>query len=71
MRFSKLGVCDMTEQHRISVTLTDELKVQIDELKREKYYNSSYSELYRQAITAGIETIKYKKEKNKLSKKDV
>ena len=57
----------MTEQHRISVTLTDELKVQIDELKREKYYNSSYSELYRQAITAGIETIKYEKEKNKLS----
>lgn len=59
----------MTEQHRISVTLTDELKVQIDELKREQYYNSSYSELYRQAIAAGIETIKHEKEKNKLSNK--
>ena len=59
----------MTELHRISVTLTDDLKAQIDELKKEKYYCSSYSELYRQAIAAGIEAIK--KEKDNLTEKDL
>lgn len=61
----------MTELHRISVTLSDELKVQIDELKKEKYYSSSYSELYRQAIAAGIDAIKREKEKKELSKSEL
>ena len=48
----------MTDKYRISVTLPDTLRAQIEELKKDEYYNLSYSELYRQAISAGIESIK-------------
>ncbi len=54
----------MTEKQRITVTLPEGMKEEIEQLKKEKYYNLSYSELYRQVISAGIESIKDKNKEN-------
>ncbi len=48
----------MSNMFKISVVIPDDLKEQLEKLKKEKYYNLSYSELYRQAISAGLEAIK-------------
>lgn len=48
----------MSNMFKISVAIPDDLKEQLEKLKKEKYYNLSYSELYRQAISAGLEAIK-------------
>ena len=55
----------MADMHMISVTLDDELKQQIEDLKKDKYNNSSYSEFYRHALAAGIKAIKNNEEENK------
>lgn len=54
----KKEVLLMMDLHRISVTLPEDLREQIKELKKDKFYDVTYSELYRQAIAAGIEVIK-------------
>ena len=53
----------MKNNQRISVTLTEEIQAAVEELKRESFYNKSYSELYRQAIIEGLLQLRLKKER--------
>ena len=46
--------------HRISVTLPDDLREEIETLKNELDCNISYSKLINNAIYAGIEIVKNK-----------
>lgn len=50
----------MKNNQRISITLTEEIQIAVEELKRESFYNKSYSELYRQAIIEGLLQLKSK-----------
>lgn len=58
----------MRNNQRISITLTEEIRNVVEELKKESFYNKSYSELYRQAIIEGLIQLKNsKKEKEKVN----
>lgn len=50
----------MKNNQRISITLTEEIQTAVEELKKESFYNKSYSELYRQAIIEGLLQLKTK-----------
>jgi len=49
--------------YRITVSLPKELQQQIEQLKKEQFYNLPYSELYRQAIILGIKAMETKSKK--------
>ena len=51
----------MPNTQRITVSLPNDIIEQIEQLKKEKFSNLSYAELYRQAIGAGIQTLENKK----------
>lgn len=46
---------------RFTLTVTEEIAKEAEKLKKEKYYDASYAEMYRQLILAGLEIV----EKNK------
>ena len=50
---------------RFTLTVTEEIAKEAEKLKREKYFNTSYAEMYRQLILAGLEKVerKYKGKK--------
>ncbi len=52
----------MKNNQRISITLTEEIQIAVEELKKESFYNKSYSELYRQAIIEGLLQLKSKRQ---------
>ncbi len=43
-----------TQAKRISVTIPKDLEEKLDSLKQEKFYNTSYGEMLRQLILAGL-----------------
>lgn len=45
---------------RFSLTITPELAEECDEFKRTMYYNKPYSEMYRDLIRIGIQTLRDK-----------
>lgn len=47
----------MSDMYRISVSLPDSIKADIEKLKKEKYYNLPYSEIYRQVISLGLNEV--------------
>lgn len=49
-----------TKKKRYSVMVTDDIANSIEKLKKEQYYNKSYSELYRQLFIAGIDRLQAK-----------
>lgn len=55
----------MPNTHKITVSLPNDIREQIETLKKEKYKDLSYSELYRQAIGAGIEALQIQKSAKK------
>lgn len=54
----------MKNNQRISITLTEEIQTAVEQLKKESFYNKSYSELYRQAIAEGLLQLKARQEQN-------
>lgn len=45
----------MTEQKRAMLTLPDGLAPRLDKLKQTKFYNKTYSDMYRYLIEKGLE----------------
>lgn len=44
-----------TKMARLMVTVPQEVKNNIDNIKKNEYYDKSYAELYRQIIRLGLE----------------
>lgn len=49
---------------RLLITVTPEMERNIDELKQKKFYNKSYSEMYRCILNAGMEAVKLENSTN-------
>lgn len=54
-----------TTLRRISVTIPSELEKSLDELKKEKFYKESHSEMLRQLLKLGVQATATLKEKGK------
>ena len=50
---------------RFSLTVPEEIAEEAEKLKKEIYYNKSYSEMYRQLIELGLKEMEKKKKKKK------
>lgn len=46
-----------TKNKRCTVMITEDIEKNIEQLKKSKYYDKSYSELYRNLLIAGIEKL--------------
>lgn len=46
---------------RFSLTVPDDIAKRAEELKKESYYNTSYSEMYRKLIELGLKEIEKQK----------
>ncbi len=53
----------MTDKKRIMLVLEDDTVAAAEELKKELFYNTSYSEMYRNLIAKGIEASKKERKK--------
>ena len=51
-----------TKSRRFVLNLPEELEEEIQMTKEQFFHDTSYSEMYRQLIRAGLETLKVKKE---------
>lgn len=51
----------MGEKKRASFYVDKTLEASIEKLKKEKFFNKSYSEMYRYLINLGVEQMKVKK----------
>ena len=54
-----------TNSKRVMVTIPPEVEKEIDNLKQKKFYDKSYSEMYRRILQVGITQIKEADEKGK------
>ena len=52
-----------TKSRRFVLNLPEELEEEIQMTKEQFFHDTSYSEMYRQLIRAGLETLKVKKER--------
>ncbi len=52
-----------TKSRRFVLNLPEELEEEIQTTKERFFHDTSYSEMYRQLIRAGLETLKAKKER--------
>ena len=52
-----------TKNRRFVLNLPEELEEEIQMTKERFFHDTSYSEMYRQLIRAGLETLKAKKER--------
>ena len=52
-----------TKSRRFVLNLPEELEEEIQMTKERVFHDTSYSEMYRQLICAGLETLKVKKER--------
>lgn len=48
----------MTDKKRLMITIDDETVAAIDKLKKEKFYDKPFSEMYRYLIQLGLEQTK-------------
>lgn len=49
------------ENKRIMITIPPDLAEEIQSLKKEKFYDKSYAEMYRQIIRTGLECVQKSK----------
>lgn len=49
------------ENKRIMITIPPDLEVEIQSLKKEKFYDKPYAEMYRQIIRTGLECVQKSK----------
>ncbi len=52
-----------TKNKRFMLTLPDDIEVDAAEVKRDLFYDKPYSEMYRQLIRMGLDSLKAAKEK--------
>lgn len=56
-QYAEGGMHVATRMKRFMLSLPEALTCQTEEVKREKFYNKSYSEMYRKLIELGLETL--------------
>lgn len=44
-------------KNRVTVVINDELRSAINELKRQRYYDKSYAEMFRDLLNIALDTI--------------
>lgn len=47
-----------TEMKRLMVSITPELEPELDQLKKERFYNTTQAEMFRYLIALGLESVK-------------
>ena len=47
----------MTKMKRTTITIPEDIEKAIIQLKKDKYFDKSYSELYRDVLRAGLKVI--------------
>ena len=54
-----------SDMKRFTISVTDEMAIQLDRMKQEKYYNTSQNKMIQDLICAGLDAMnkKIKKEK--------
>lgn len=55
-----------TKSKRFMLTVPDDIQKDVDTVKRDLFYDKPYSELYRQLIRIGLDTLKGEKSKGRV-----